>query len=395
MELTSLQAYDIEKALVKGRTIDAIKLYREGTGCDLRTAKTEIDKRLAALKTQKPHYFNDLSPTHAEPAKPKISKAFLVKFLLIDALIFGGLIYYFFLSDNSSPAPRDANQSAQYEQKLPTSKGRPKSASLPSHVDTSTYTTTLSPEDSFDSLYNTKLSNTAYIRHKSSPNSSSYDSSNIERKIKTARSQLAMQRTAPIGTSPVTIKQSDRQATLDGVIDSDEWTDATRIVVNEESNTTLYLKTDGQWLFIACDTPQEKSPQGYDQLRVYFHAGLNPNLVNERIHIGRASGVTSIRQTNFRWTGSPPENNDERWKKYAISDWGIYKHAYGTSSMSSGHRQYEAAIYLGEAGLHPGVPFTLYAEVETDPLKNDQGKFVERQYLGELGGQQNPVWMVF
>ena len=204
-----------------------------------------------------------------------------------------------------------------------------------------------------------------------------------------------MQRTAPIGTSPVTIKQSDRQATLDGVIDSDEWTDATRIVVNEESNTTLYLKTDGQWLFIACDTPQEKSPQGYDQLRVYFHAGLSTNLVNERIHIGRASGVTSIRQTNFRWTGSPPENNDERWKKYAISDWGIYKHAYGTSSMSSGHRQYEAAIYLGEAGLHPGVPFTLYAEVETDPLKNDQGKFVERQYLGELGDQQNPVWMVF
>jgi hypothetical protein len=63
--------------------------------------------------------------------------------------------------------------------------------------------------------------------------------------------------------------------------------------------------------------------------------------------------------------------------------------------MSSGHRQYEAAIHLGEAGLHRGVPFTLYLEVETDPLKNEQGKILERQYLGELGNENNPQWMVF
>ena len=63
--------------------------------------------------------------------------------------------------------------------------------------------------------------------------------------------------------------------------------------------------------------------------------------------------------------------------------------------MTSGHRQYEAAILLGEAGLHPGVPFTLYVEVETDPLKNAQGKFMERQYLGQFGDQHQPQWMMF
>lgn len=395
MELTSLQAYDIEKALIKGRTVDAIKLYREGTGCDLRTAKTEIDKRLAALKTQKPHYFNDLPPTHAEPAKPKISKAFLVKFLLIDTLIFGGLIYYFFLSDNSSPAPLDTNQSAQYEQKVPASKGRPKSASLPSHVDTSTYITTLSPEDSFDSLYNTKLSNTAYIRRKSSSNSSSYDDSNIERKIKTARSQLSLQRSAPSNITPQKIALHETSITLDGIIEDSEWAAATSLLVDTELNTHLYFKTDGKWLYIACDAPQEKTQGGYDQLRVYFHAGLTDDLINERIHIGRSSGLTSIRQTTFRWAGDPPTSNEERWKKYPISDWGIYRYAYGTSSMTSGHRQYEAAILLEEAGIHEGVPFTVYAEIETDPLKNEQGKFIERQYLGEWGDRNNPMWMVF
>lgn len=63
--------------------------------------------------------------------------------------------------------------------------------------------------------------------------------------------------------------------------------------------------------------------------------------------------------------------------------------------MASGHRQYEAAIHLGEAGLHSGIPFTFYAEIETDPLKNQQGKFVERRYLGQLGSRENPQWLMY
>ncbi|CAA0082614.1 Uncharacterised protein [Zhongshania aliphaticivorans] len=404
MALTALQAYDIEKALTKGQKIEAIKLYREATSCDLSHAKAEVEKILVTLKKQKPWYFNDDLPqdTGVLPnSKPKtfgFNKSFLAMFFLVDTLIFAGIIYYFVLRDSPASSPRQkvqTTQVAQPTQNTASTQGRPKSISLPRDIKPSINTDILAAGDSFDSLYQTKLSKTSYIRRKSSSKSSSYDSSGIERKIKTARSNLAQSRIADAGITPNRIQFSEHQANLDGVIDKGEWDDATALVVDEASQTVLYFKTDGQWLFIACDAPQEKSAKGYDQLRVYFHAGLTPNLVNERIHIGRSSGVTSIRQTTFRWQGKPPQNNEERWKKYAINDWGLYRHAYGTSSMRSGHRQYEAAILLAEAGLHRDAPFTLYAEIETDPLKNAEGKFVERQYLGALGDENNPLWMVF
>ncbi|MBQ0797357.1 hypothetical protein [Zhongshania sp.] len=403
MPLSSLQTYDIEKALVAGRKLDAIKMYREATGCSLVEAKDEIENILTSLKSLKPRYFKDVGvQAEPEPVKPTSKKkAFLMTFFLVDTLIFAGLVYYFvFRDDGNNTAANVANQAAQVTQQNtkqaePQTQGRPKSISLPGNVDTASYTESLSADDSFDSLYQAKLNSSSYINRKSSGNSSSFDSSEIERKIKTARSLLAQQRVPPTNSSPTKIAVSNTPVSLDGIINSEEWHDATAIVLDAENQTTLYFKTDGEWLYIACDAPIEKSQGGYDQLRVYFHAGLSPNLVNERIHIGKGAGVTSIRQTTFRWQGDPPKNDNERWKKYAINDWGLYNYAYGSSSMSSGHRQYEAAIHLGEAGLHSNVPFTVYAEVETDPLKDEKGKFVERQYLGELGNEQNPVWMVF
>ena len=59
-----------------------------------------------------------------------------------------------------------------------------------------------------------------------------------------------------------------------------------------------------------------------------------------------------------------------------------------------GNRHYALAINLAEAGLREGIPFPLYVELETDPLKDEQDKFVKRQYLGELGNEQQPVWFV-
>jgi len=175
------------------------------------------------------------------------------------------------------------------------------------------------------------------------------------------------------------------------VLNENEWHSATQIEIGGEHKTTLYLMSDGDWLFIACDAKSETSKDGFDQLRIYLHAGLIPELKNERVHLGRNSNTTSIRQTTFRWQGDPPDDKDERWKKYAISDWGIYRYTVGTTQLSQ-NRQYEIAIHMGEAGLHRGVPFTLHAEVETDPLRNEQNKFKKRQYLGFLGDQENPAW---
>ena len=62
------------------------------------------------------------------------------------------------------------------------------------------------------------------------------------------------------------------------------------------------------------------------------------------------------------------------------------------SHSLNGNHHYELALHLAESGIHTGIPFTLFAEVETDPLKNENGKFVKRRYLGKLGSQETPVW---
>jgi hypothetical protein len=47
-------------------------------------------------------------------------------------------------------------------------------------------------------------------------------------------------------------------------------------------------------------------------------------------------------------------------------------------------------LELAESGLHPGVPFAAFVEVETDP--RDDGKRRERVLLGTLGSQEKPLW---
>jgi hypothetical protein len=79
--------------------------------------------------------------------------------------------------------------------------------------------------------------------------------------------------------------------------------------------------------------------------------------------------------------------------KYPISDWRIFQKARGRSSIRE-HREYEAVLDLEEAGLHPGVPFSAFVEVETDPALNEKGKFDHRVYLGEYGTQGSPKWLV-
>ena len=79
--------------------------------------------------------------------------------------------------------------------------------------------------------------------------------------------------------------------------------------------------------------------------------------------------------------------------KYPISDWQIFQQARGLSSIGE-HRQYEAVLNLEEAGLHPGVPFRAFVQVETDPALDERGKFDHRVYVGEYGTQGNPKWFV-
>ncbi|GAB3370147.1 hypothetical protein NCG89_09355 [Spongiibacter taiwanensis] len=394
MTLTALQSHNIEKAIAEGRQVEAVKLYRDAIKCDLLEAKTAIDAMTAELQERKPWIFRTSASTTEKAIRPaRFRPQTLILFLLVDALIVGAIIFYFFMRDDSAHQAASTTNSV-IQSAANQSKGSPRRVSLPKQVAESDYQAALHEGDTFRRLYLAKIDSAAYQRRKSG-DSRSVDTSEIERKIKSARSHKAAKRELPAGQTLGEIRHSSSQPSLDGVFSEGEWDEATFFIADKQADTRLYLKIVGEWLFIGCDAPAEKTSGGYDQLRVYFHTGLLSKLVNERIHLGRSGGITSIRQTRFRWQGAPPASDKERWKKYAINDWGLYQHAYGASSMTRGHRQYEAAVHLGETGLHPAVPFTLYAEIETDPLRNAEGKFVERQYLGFLGSEQQPLWLQF
>lgn len=392
MKLTAPQAYDIEKALIRGRVVDAVAIYRKATGAGLIQSKAAVEEIDRKLRKEKPGYFKDEARTTpgVEPARRTFGRPGLFLFLLVDALLFGAVIYYFMFYQ----VPKENNTGPTKSVSESLLDATPKILFLPEAIDTSSYSTAINNGETFRFLYREKIASEAYIARKGSARSREYDASMLEQKIKTARSALAAARTVPPTISLQKIPLTDTFPVIDGVMDKGEWRNANSLDIENEE-TRLFLQVGGDWLFIAGDVPGEKTANGYDQLRLYFHSGLLKKLVNERIHIGRGPGVTSIRQTRFRWQGEPPRTEEERWKKYKISDWGIYQYAVGTSSMAVGHRQYEAAIHLDEAGLHPGVPFTFYAEIETDPLKNSQGKFVERQYLGQLGSEEVPLWLVY
>lgn len=254
---------------------------------------------------------------------------------------------------------------------------------------------TLPPDEQLQQAYDAKLSNDDYVSYKTDGSRKQFQSFREEAAIKLIRERMADQSTVPSDVVPYKIPVSDKKPTIDGVFADGEWDGALNAGAGiDGAETTLYLTATETHLYLACDAPDDTTEDGYDQFRFYYHLNLSPLLVNERIHVSKRNGsLGGIRQTKVRWKGAPASNDAERWKKYAISDWSIYQNAYGASSVQ-GHRRFEAVIDLAEAGLPIGKPFAAYAQVESDPIKDENGKFVKRLYLGQLGTSANPVWFV-
>ncbi|MBF0265236.1 MAG: hypothetical protein HQL46_08175 [Gammaproteobacteria bacterium] len=432
MHLNTTQTYEIEQALFKAKKIEAIKLYREATGDSLSDAKTAVEKILVQLMRDKPWMFDEKSKEALSSTSKSIPKSALIVFLIVDAIIFGAAIFWFFFYQTNEKNAEEQQDRVSVEEHRKISKestptieapiakviakpvikpkkealpkiktkqsvikinqNNPMLSPLPLEIDKNDYIAEIKPGDTFVSLYNEKLNDHNYQQRKSNVSSSrSFDNSLLERKIKTIRSQLAASRSLPKQHKLFAIPRTVSKTLIDGKIEQSEWSESLALEIGGKKDTTVYLQSDGKWLFISCDARDELSHKGYDQFRVYLHAGLIDKMPNERIHLGRSKRITSIRQTKIYWPGDKPDTKAERWKKYAISDWGIYKYAIGSSDIH-GNRHYEVAIHLEEAGIPLNHPFTLSAEVETDPLKDSNGKFKKRQYLGYLGSQQQPFW---
>ena len=213
--------------------------------------------------------------------------------------------------------------------------------------------------------------------------------------IKHDRARVAAKMQAPKGTVPVEIPViAGKSPVIDGHVDPKEWGEAIVLPAGgADVRTRIYLIADAERLYLACTAPDDTTETGFDQFRFYFHLNITPELVNERIHVSGGRQATALRQTSIRWTGSPPANDDERWKSYPISDWNIYKLQKGDSAIHQ-YRHYEASLNLDEAGLHAGIPFPAKFEVETDPTMDEKGNFKRRNELGNLGSDDKPIWFV-
>ena len=190
----------------------------------------------------------------------------------------------------------------------------------------------------------------------------------------------------------------------------------------DSSAAILYLAASDEKLFIGCVAPADTTAGGLDSLGFFFHLGASKSIVDEHVFVSGASRSATfrgIRQTNIRWPGKPSGKSTERWMKFPISDWLIYSQSRAKSSLSRSslthssrtrtsilanslgrprgpelpaHRHYELELDLRESGIHLGVPFRGWLQVETDPETTSKGHFVRRRYLGQLGAVDNPQW---
>ncbi len=256
--------------------------------------------------------------------------------------------------------------------------------------------TAAAEHDALRSAYEAKLANDDYVAYKTNASGRGFQDFEEESRIKRLRSQIAASVQAPAGTKTFRIPVVNSTPTLDGRFGEGEWDQAARIAIGVDgADTTLFVMSTDENLYLACDVPGDTTRDGYDQFRFYYHLNISPLIVNERIHVGKSSEkLGGIRQTEVRWQGDPPTSKDERWKKYAINDWSIYQHAFGASSVKQGHRRFEASLSLAESGIPFGSPFPARVVVESDPVRDSKGKFKKRTYLGELGVQTAPVWFV-
>lgn len=215
-----------------------------------------------------------------------------------------------------------------------------------------------------------------------------------EQWIRKARSEISRLRKAPPGVRVLTIPRAQAAPSLDGRIDAGEWKGALRIALAPEAGgTSVLLLAHGGQLYLAAHATPDRTDEGFDQFRFWFHLDLSPYLRNERVFVSRNGHLGQLRDV---WL--PPEREAIQespppgMRLAQKTDWNIFERSRGASRVD-GYRQYELAVDLEEVGLFPGVPFPAFFEIEGDPVKDAAGKFKSRTILGTAGSKDQPLWL--
>lgn len=215
-----------------------------------------------------------------------------------------------------------------------------------------------------------------------------------EQWIRKARSEIVRARNAPPGVRVLTIPRAQVAPSLDGRILVEEWKGALRVALEPATGgTSVLLLAHGGQLYLAAHATPDRTEEGFDQFRFWFHIDLSPYLRNERVFLAGKGWMAQLREVTLPGARDPiqeaPPPGTQLTQK---TDWNIFERSRGASRVD-GYRQYELAVDLDEVGLFPGVPFPAFFEIEGDPVKDAAGKFKARTVLGTAGSRDQPVWL--
>jgi hypothetical protein len=213
-----------------------------------------------------------------------------------------------------------------------------------------------------------------------------------EQWIRGARNEIAQARKAPADVRVLTVPRAQLAPSLDGRIYAEEWAGALRIALEPASGgaQVLLLAHAGQ-LYLAAYAPADKTAEGFDQFRFWFHIGLSPYLTNERVFLAGKGWLAQLREVAMPADTEPLLESPDLAKLKPKTDWNIFERTRGASRVD-GYRQYEVSVDMAEAGFFPGIPFPAFFEIEGDPV-TEGGKFKSRTILGTAGSQAKPVWL--
>ncbi|MCF7805838.1 MAG: M6 family metalloprotease domain-containing protein [Candidatus Marinimicrobia bacterium] len=161
--------------------------------------------------------------------------------------------------------------------------------------------------------------------------------------------------------------------TLDGVINSSEYTNATQMDIatpGASQSVDLYVKNDQDYLYLAIDNPNNSDTSGTDEIGLYFDSDHNrtwdPDSLTDEGNFWIDEDKLSTRVRFRGLYGNHPDSL--RFTDVVESPSGID----AALSQSSGHLQYEIALdlnssYLVDAGDSLGI---MLFEIDADHQNN-------------------------
>lgn len=214
-----------------------------------------------------------------------------------------------------------------------------------------------------------------------------------EQAVRRARDTIAFARRAPADAKLLTIPRAGAAPQLDGVVGEAEWRGALRIALEPAARkASVLLMVHGGQLYLAALAPSDRTVDGYDQFRFWYHLALSPFFENERAMISGRGSAKTLRGTRLPRAGEAIRDGMDPRALAQDVDWGVAVRLRSATAVS-GFRQYEVAIDLAESGLGLGVPIPVYFEIEGDPEMDAASKFKARVTEGQAGSASQPIWL--